>query len=93
MTDTPIDPSAITTWKGVVVAALLLAPTLLTAWGNRSVKNVEKTLTTNNGGSHIKDSLDRIEARQVTQEKRLDTLEASVSALQKPSGLLSRFVK
>ena len=33
-----------------------------TAQAKRAAKRTEATLTTNNGGSHVKDSLDRLEA-------------------------------
>lgn len=74
-------------WQALVAITLIICvvalPSILTYLGNKRVKTIENTLTTNNGGSHIKDALDRIELRQVTAEQRLDTLEASQSALQK----------
>lgn len=41
-----------------------------------SAGTAERTLTTNNGGSHVRDALDRIEARQELQSERLTELGA-----------------
>ncbi|MFT4225300.1 hypothetical protein [Micropruina sp.] len=50
-------------WQAIVALAVVFA---LLIWpqlsARSSVRRVEKTLTTNNGGSHIKDQMDRIEA-------------------------------
>lgn len=51
----------------------IIALTAHTAWNSRKVKT---TLTTNNGGSHVKDALDRIEGRQAEQDRKLDDLRA-----------------
>jgi hypothetical protein len=48
-----------------------------------AVNDVKKTLTTNNGGSHIKDSLDRIEGRQKEQGDTLTALGQRVEALER----------
>lgn len=66
----------VTSWPQAVafvalVVAVLVVPQVM-AWvqAKRSavtVNAVHKNLTTNNGGSHIKDQLDRIEAAQAEQ--------------------------
>lgn len=47
-----------------------------TAAGN--TEQVRATLTTNNGGSHVKDSLDRIESRQTMQGDQLADLSTNL---------------
>lgn len=46
------------------------------------VKTIKKTLTSNNGGSHIKDALDRIEADQQKQIEQLNGLATRVTSLE-----------
>ena len=60
--------------------------TKATQVGNEATKRIEKTLTRNNGGSHVKDSLDRIEAglAEVVQtvsavDERLTQVEDSIT--------------
>lgn len=88
-----LDPTTITTWP--MVAALFIVvglPTLLTWYGNREVKAIRTSISKNNGGSSVKDALDRIELRQMAAEQRLDTLEASLTAKQK-TGVRNRLSK
>lgn len=94
----PLDPSTITNWPAALVAVVLILcvvalPSILTVMGNKRVQKIETSITQNNGGKSVKDYLDRIEARQVAQEQRLDAVEAAVSASQRPSGLLARLLK
>ena len=72
------DPLAFETW--VQVGALLVLGLIglgfkwlgnRTKEGNEDVAKILKTLTTNNSGSHVKDSLDRIEAEQKRQAETL----------------------
>lgn len=63
------DPTTISTWPQAVVTivlilAILVVPSVLSYLGNQRIKAVERSLTTNNGGSHVKDQLDRIEESQ-----------------------------
>lgn len=97
MTTMPFSPSDIDNPYALAVVVLLALPSILTYLGNQRVKKVEKTLTTNNGGSHIKDKLDRMDARGQRIEEdlkgysaRLEALEAHQSAAQQPHGLLRR---
>lgn len=64
------NPTLIVSWPQAVVAlgvivALSIVPAVLgwlnTRQARATSQRVEDTLTTNNGGSHVKDSLDRIE--------------------------------
>ena len=86
--DTPIpDPTAINSWPSALVTIVLLClvlglPSVLTYLGNRRVKGLETTLTTNNGGSTVKDALDRIEARQKEHGDLLAAVEGRVTALE-----------
>lgn len=60
-------------WQAVVLCVLIFA---LLIWpqmsARQTVKRVEKTLTTNNGGSTVKDSLDQIKKAQAEQGEKLD---------------------
>ncbi len=73
----PVAWSAIDSWPAALVVALLILALLvwpgILAWLN--TRRVRQTLTTNNGGSHVKDSLDRIEATQANHGARLAALE------------------
>lgn len=65
------DPLAFETWIQVTALGILVAGGLLALYlkgmstrakdTGETVQKVLKTLTTNNGGSHIKDQLDRLE--------------------------------
>lgn len=91
MTPDQIDLSAIVNpWQAIVLVVFLLCAMVVPqvgAWvqARRSasaVNEVKKTLTTNNGGSHIKDALDRIERGQADQAVVLDDLAARVTTLE-----------
>lgn len=79
------DPNVITlvtTWQQAVVAvalivAVLVVPSVLSYLAARQAKRsattvneVNKTLTTNNGGGNVKDALDRIERSLEQQGQR-----------------------
>lgn len=86
MKDVP-SPIEVTNWPQVVALVALLAafvviPALLNHLSNRPIKN---TLTKNNGGSSVKDYLDRIEARQINQDKRLAALEGTAADIAEES--------
>lgn len=60
------NPSDVATWPAAVVAvvlilAVLVVPSVLAFMGAQRSKRIETTLTANNGGGSVKDSLDRIE--------------------------------
>lgn len=101
MSPDQIDLTAVVNpWQALVVLALIFALVIwpsIAAWvqAKRSasaVHDVKQTLTTNNGGSHIKDALDRIERSQADQGAVLDDLATRVTTLetaaQKRKGLL-----
>lgn len=52
-------------WQAIVICVFLIAllvwPGIQSILTNRKVKEVSRTLTTNNGGSTVKDQLDRFE--------------------------------
>ena len=56
----------------VIVLAILVWPGVLAVLQNR---RIEKTLTQNNGGSSLKDQLDRIEGTVTGLDKRVKKLE------------------
>lgn len=79
--DSTVDLSVIVNpWQAVVAVVLIFAVLIWPQLSARqTAKRVEKTLTTNNGGSTVKDALDRMEAAvatiQTTQQaqgKKLD---------------------
>lgn len=88
------DPTTVTSWPQAVVTivmilAILVVPSVLSYLGNQRIKAVEKSLTTNNGGSHVKDQLDRIEesqgelrVEQATVATALGVLQGDVASLQ-----------
>lgn len=75
--ETAIDPLSFESW--IQIAALLIIVSGGVTWKwlstvgakqketGETVDEIKKTLTTNNGGSHIKDQLDRIEMVQARQ--------------------------
>ena len=77
--ETAIDPLSFENW--IQIAALLIIVSGGVTWKwlstvgakqketGDTVDEIKKTLTTNNGGSHIKDQLDRIEEVQLEQAK------------------------
>lgn len=66
-----VDPLAFTNWVQVAALFIIVAGGIIIMWfrqldarakaTSQAVDKIEKTLTTNNGGSHIKDQLDRLE--------------------------------
>ncbi|MBK7823559.1 MAG: hypothetical protein IPJ61_21470 [Tessaracoccus sp.] len=56
----------------VLVFAVLIWPGIISMLNRRSMKDIKKTLTENNGGSSVKDALDSIKAVQATQGKKLE---------------------
>lgn len=79
------NPTDVTTWPSALVTVVLLVlvlglPSVLTYLGNKRTQAVQKTLTTNNGGSTVLDKLDRIESKLVDLAdvpERLAALEAA----------------
>ena len=77
--ETAIDPLSFESW--IQIAALLIIVSGGVTWKwlstvgakqketGETVDEIKKTLTTSNGGSHIKDQLDRIEKVQLEQAK------------------------
>lgn len=60
--------------SGLEAAAIIIALVFVYFQGfiqTKKIQKVDKTLTKNNGGSHVKDQLDRIERRQIAQDKAL----------------------
>ena len=106
--ETAIDPLAFESW--VQIAALLIIVTggiiwkWLSAMNSRqkatgeTVDQIKSTLTTNNGGNHIKDQLDRIEEIQRKQaemmaadsQKLLDHMAWSESYVQDTKTILDQ---
>lgn len=83
-----VNIAEIITWPQAIVAVVLLVWPGVAAWvqAKRSavtVDKVHKSMTTNNGGSHVKDALDRIEGRQEEQSQTLTDLTERLSALEK----------
>ncbi|MCV2395911.1 hypothetical protein OEB99_16470 [Actinotalea sp. M2MS4P-6] len=60
----PVDITIVTSWPQAVVATVIVFALLvwpgIAAW--LTSRRTNRVLTTNNGGSHVKDQLDRIEA-------------------------------
>lgn len=74
-----IDPSQIhDPWSALTALAVLVVLALL-VWTKRDAGTTRRTLTRNNGGSHVRDSLDRIEERQLEQGKDLAQAKAETS--------------
>lgn len=66
-------------WQAIIVIVFIFAVLIwpsLTAMN--SVKRVEKSLTQNNGGSSVKDQMDRIEQVQGEHGKKLETLDKHI---------------
>ncbi len=60
-------------WQAAVIIVLIFALLIWPSLSARSsAKRIEKSLTTNNGGSTTKDALDEIKATLVKQGKKLD---------------------
>lgn len=76
--------SEVLTWPqaifgGLVVLAVLVVPQVLSYLTSRQARTtanqVQATLTTNNGGSTVKDQLDRIEGKVDDALERVERLE------------------
>jgi len=66
-------------WQAIVLCVLIFAVLIWPQMSARATaKRVEKTLTTNNSGSTVKDQLDRIEKTQAAYGERLENLERTV---------------
>ena len=75
--ETGIDPLAFESWVQIAALVIIVTAGLLWRWigmigdqqkaTGETVEQIKNTLTTNNGGSHIKDQLDRIEDVQRKQ--------------------------
>ena len=74
-----IDPLAFDSWVQIAALMIIISGGVTLKWlsivgakqkeTGDTVDEIKKTLTTNNGGSHIKDQLDRIEKVQAEQAK------------------------
>lgn len=77
-------------WPQAGVAIGILAYLAWKAWldsgrakdTNEKVSTLESTLTTTNGGSHVKDQLNRIEAKVGAVETKVDGVDMRVTALE-----------
>ena len=77
--ETSIDPLAFDSWVQIAALMIIISGGVTWKWlsivgakqqeTGDTVDEIKKTLTTNNGGSHIKDQLDRIEKVQAEQAK------------------------
>ena len=75
--ETSIDPLAFDSWVQIAALMILVSGGITWKWlsnvgaqqkeTGETVDEIKRTLTTNNGGSHIKDQLDRIELIQAQQ--------------------------
>lgn len=85
----PEFPTA-TSWMQVAVVVAVLAYLAFKAWldsgrtkdTNEKVNALESTLTTTNGGSHVKDQLNRIETKVGDVETKVDGVDSRVTALE-----------
>ena len=86
--ETGIDPLAFESWVQIAALVIIVTAGLLWRWigmvgdqqkaTGETVDQIKNTLTTNNGGSHIKDQLDRIED---VQRKQAETMAADSQRL------------
>jgi hypothetical protein len=79
---TGITPDDLKTFGSSV--AFIIAATIVYIQNRRqekTVDKVEKTLTTNNGGGHVKDQLDRIEKYQVSLGNKVDGIEIRLNTV------------
>lgn len=77
--ETAIDPLAFESWEQITALLIIVTGGIVWKWlssmssrqkaTGETVDQIKSTLTTNNGGSHIKDQLDRIEKVQLEQAK------------------------
>ena len=77
--ETAVDPLSFESWIQIAALLIIVSGGITWKWlstvgakqketGDK-VDEIKKTLTTNNGGGHIKDQLDRIEKVQLEQAK------------------------
>lgn len=72
-----LDPSAfhVDNWPTALVLIFVFGiPTIMLAWNNRATKRVAAALE-NNGGSSVKDAIDRIETTVISLDQRLARVE------------------
>ena len=77
--ETAVDPLAFESWEQITALLIIVTGGIVWKWlssmsshqkaTGETVDQIKSTLTTNNGGSHIKDQLDRIEKVQLEQAK------------------------
>ena len=77
--ETAIDPLSFKSWIQIAALLIIVSGGITWKWLSTvgakqretgdTVDEIKKTLTTNNGGGHIKDQLDRIEEVQLEQAK------------------------
>ena len=77
--ETAIDPLSFKSWIQIAALLIIVSGGITWKWlstmdvkqkeTGEMVDEIKKTLTTTNGGSHIKDQLDRIEKIQLEQAK------------------------
>ena len=77
--ETSVDPLSFESWIQIAALLIIVSGGITWKWLSTvgakqketgdTVDEIKKTLTTNNGGGHIKDQLDRIEKVQLEQAK------------------------
>ena len=77
--ETAVDPLSFENWIQIAALLIIVSGGITWKWlstvgakqkeTGETVDEIKKTLTTTNGGSHIKDQLDRIEKVQLEQAK------------------------
>ena len=77
--DSGFDPLAFESWEQITALLIIVTGGIVWKWLSSmssrqketgdTVDEIKSTLTTNNGGGHIKDQLDRIEKVQLEQAK------------------------
>ena len=77
--ETAVDPLSFESWIQIAALLIIVSGGITWKWLSTvgakqketgdTVDEIKKTLTTNNGGGHIKDQLDRIEKVQLEQAK------------------------
>ena len=77
--ESTLDPLSFESWIQIAALFIIVSGGITWKWlstvgekqkeTGETVDEIKKTLTTNNGGSHIKDQLDRIEEVQLEQAK------------------------
>ena len=102
------DPLAFESWEQITALLIIVTGGIIWKWlsamnsrqkaTGETVDQIKSTLTTNNGGSHIKDQLDRIEEIQRKQaemmaadsQKLLDHIDWSTGYVQEAKLLLDQ---